>query len=159
MLLVRETLTAFVTEQNRSQWFSTDTYTSCIITPMLMLKSTVCVRGGWVLPCVALWRTQKLPSDALGHLQERGLRVLWGSASFNPAEEAKDLEDWGGRLSQTNLEVTHIIFIHVSLARTLPHSVSQWKGRWEMQSSWMPRKKENELGEHWLSLPHFPRKS
>lgn len=44
MLLVRETLTAFVTEQNRSQWFSTDTYTSCIITPMLMLKSTVCVR-------------------------------------------------------------------------------------------------------------------
>lgn len=50
MLLVRETLTAFVTEQNRPQWFNTDMFTSCIVTPMLMLMSTVCVQGEWVLP-------------------------------------------------------------------------------------------------------------
>lgn len=61
MLLVRETLTAFVTEQKRSQWFNTDTFTPCMVIPMLMLKSTLCVWGGWVLPCEALLEDMETP--------------------------------------------------------------------------------------------------
>lgn len=55
MLLVKKTLTAFATDQNRSQWFNTDKFTSCVATPMLLLKSNcVCTGVGGFPSWVAL---------------------------------------------------------------------------------------------------------